>query len=65
LWGFEPKNIEEWNRENWTSGCVRTALQCERVNNSSEGGKKRRIFETEDDEHPRLGRWVIFFGRKM
>jgi hypothetical protein len=27
LWGFEPKNTEEWNRENWTSGCVRrTAL---------------------------------------
>jgi hypothetical protein len=39
--GFEPKNTEEWNRGNWTSGCVRrTPLQCERVNNGSDGGKK-------------------------
>jgi hypothetical protein len=29
LEGFEPKNIEEWNGRNWTSGCVRrTPLQC-------------------------------------
>jgi hypothetical protein len=41
LRGFEPKNTQEWNRGNWTSGCVRrTPLQCERVNNGSEGGKK-------------------------
>ncbi|GLT65396.1 hypothetical protein SLA2020_378320 [Shorea laevis] len=41
LRGFEPKNAEEWNRGNWTSGCVRrTPLQCERVNNGREGGKK-------------------------
>ncbi|GMY37160.1 G-type lectin S-receptor-like serine/threonine-protein kinase At1g11330 [Fagus crenata] len=41
LRGFEPKNKEEWNRGNWTSGCVRrTPLQCERVNNGSEEGKK-------------------------
>ncbi|KAK4587732.1 hypothetical protein RGQ29_018938 [Quercus rubra] len=40
LQGFEPKNTEEWNRGNWTSGCVRrTQLQCERVNTSSEGSK--------------------------
>ncbi|KAG6639635.1 G-type lectin S-receptor-like serine/threonine-protein kinase At1g11300 [Carya illinoinensis] len=38
LEGFEPKNIEEWNRENWTSGCVRrTPLQCMNV---STGGKE-------------------------
>jgi hypothetical protein len=41
LRGFEPKNTEEWNRGNWASGCVRrTPLQCERVNNGSDGGKK-------------------------
>jgi hypothetical protein len=41
LRGFEPKNTEEWNRGNWTSGCVRrTPLQCEMVNNGSGGGKK-------------------------
>ncbi|KAL6333085.1 hypothetical protein AAG906_028268 [Vitis piasezkii] len=31
---------EEWNRGNWTSGCVRkTPLQCERTNGSIEVGK--------------------------
>ena len=40
LEGFEPKNTEEWNRQNWTSGCVRrTPLQCGRVNTSGEAGK--------------------------
>uniref|UniRef100_A0A2N9HWH5 Apple domain-containing protein n=1 Tax=Fagus sylvatica TaxID=28930 RepID=A0A2N9HWH5_FAGSY len=40
LRGFEPKSTEEWNRGNWTSGCVRrTPLQCERVNTSSDAGK--------------------------
>ncbi|GMY31158.1 G-type lectin S-receptor-like serine/threonine-protein kinase At1g11330 isoform X1 [Fagus crenata] len=40
LGGFEPKNTEEWNRGNWTSGCVRrTPLQCERVKTSSDAGK--------------------------
>ncbi|KAK7256018.1 hypothetical protein RIF29_29449 [Crotalaria pallida] len=34
--GFEPKNSQEWNRENWTSGCIRrTPLQCERANNQN------------------------------
>ncbi|KAM4113105.1 hypothetical protein ACJW30_05G193800 [Castanea mollissima] len=38
---FEPKNIEEWNKGNLTTGCVRrTSLQCERVNTSGEEGKK-------------------------
>ena len=39
--GFEPKNTEEWNKGNLTSGCARrTSLQCERVNTSGEEGKK-------------------------
>ncbi|GAU36626.1 hypothetical protein TSUD_387780 [Trifolium subterraneum] len=30
LKGFEPKNADEWNKQNWTSGCVRSAsLRCE------------------------------------
>ncbi|KAL2336788.1 hypothetical protein Fmac_011234 [Flemingia macrophylla] len=34
--GFEPRNREEWNGQNWTSGCVRrTSLQCERVSNQN------------------------------
>ncbi|XP_041025861.1 G-type lectin S-receptor-like serine/threonine-protein kinase At1g11330 [Juglans microcarpa x Juglans regia] len=41
LVGFEPKNTEEWNRGNWTSGCVRTTpLQCERVTTDGEERKK-------------------------
>ncbi|XP_050288914.1 G-type lectin S-receptor-like serine/threonine-protein kinase At1g11330 isoform X3 [Quercus robur] len=41
LEGFEPKIVEEWNRGNWMSGCVRRIpLQCERVNNSGDGGGK-------------------------
>ena len=36
LRGFEPRNQQEWNRQNWTSGCVRrTPLQCERANNQN------------------------------
>ncbi|KAK7395393.1 hypothetical protein VNO78_15950 [Psophocarpus tetragonolobus] len=32
LKGFEPSSKEEWNRQNWTGGCVRSKdLQCERV----------------------------------
>ncbi|KAK1557287.1 hypothetical protein Q3G72_021734 [Acer saccharum] len=41
LRGFEPKNIEEWSRGNWTSGCVRrTPLQCESINKTGDAGKE-------------------------
>ena len=41
LQGFEPKNTTEWNRGNWTSGCVRrTPLQCGRVNSTGNEGDK-------------------------
>ncbi|TXG47256.1 hypothetical protein EZV62_026550 [Acer yangbiense] len=37
LRGFEPKNIEEWNSGNWTSGCVRKRLlQCEKMNQTGD-----------------------------
>jgi len=37
LTGFEPKNKVEWNRQNWTEGCVRRAplQQCERYINQN------------------------------
>ncbi|XP_073222551.1 G-type lectin S-receptor-like serine/threonine-protein kinase At1g11330 [Cicer arietinum] len=36
LQGFEPRNKQEWNQQNWTSGCVRrTGLQCESANNDT------------------------------
>ncbi|KAK7826584.1 g-type lectin s-receptor-like serine/threonine-protein kinase [Quercus suber] len=39
--GFEPKNTNEWNRRNWTSGCVRRtpSSQCAVVNSSIEAVK--------------------------
>lgn len=34
--GFEPRDLEEWNRKNWTSGCVRKVpLQCDKLRNGS------------------------------
>ncbi|XP_014496731.1 G-type lectin S-receptor-like serine/threonine-protein kinase At1g11300 [Vigna radiata var. radiata] len=36
LEGFEPNNKEEWDAQNFTSGCFRsTPLQCERVNDEN------------------------------
>ncbi|KAF3433833.1 hypothetical protein FNV43_RR24936 [Rhamnella rubrinervis] len=53
LRGFEPRNKQEWNKGNWTSGCVRrTPLKCKRVNNSTtsstgdkESGKDDRFMK--------------------
>ncbi|KAL2336789.1 hypothetical protein Fmac_011235 [Flemingia macrophylla] len=48
LKGFEPSNKEEWNRQNWTSGCFRsTDLQCERVKdqNASSDAKEDGFLE--------------------
>ncbi|RDX74653.1 G-type lectin S-receptor-like serine/threonine-protein kinase, partial [Mucuna pruriens] len=37
LEGFEARNPEEWNRKNWTGGCVRNVpLNCENVKNGRE-----------------------------
>ncbi|XP_054778351.1 G-type lectin S-receptor-like serine/threonine-protein kinase At1g11330 [Prosopis cineraria] len=39
--GYEPKNLEEWNRQNWTSACVRKKpFQCEGFANRSEVEEK-------------------------
>ncbi|KAB5533920.1 hypothetical protein DKX38_017006 [Salix brachista] len=48
LKGFDPKNQDEWNKEIWTSGCVRmTSLQCDRIQNGSEVGKEDRFMKLE------------------
>ncbi|KAL4625485.1 hypothetical protein ACB092_05G029800 [Castanea dentata] len=58
LRGFEPKIIKEWNRGNWTSGCVRrTPLQCERMNDSIEEGKLDRFLKLEMIKVPDFARW--------
>ncbi|XP_010665857.1 G-type lectin S-receptor-like serine/threonine-protein kinase At1g11300 [Beta vulgaris subsp. vulgaris] len=38
LKGFKPKNIDEWNLGNWTSGCVRNiSLQCSNIGGKEDG----------------------------
>ena len=41
---FEPRNAEEWDRRNWTSGCMRNkALQCEGTRSEKHDcGQQRR-----------------------
>ncbi|KAL3523367.1 hypothetical protein ACH5RR_016201 [Cinchona calisaya] len=40
LKGFEPKDKDEWNRGNWTSGCSRKALlQCQKNSSAGEESK--------------------------
>ncbi|KAK2987271.1 hypothetical protein RJ640_017574 [Escallonia rubra] len=46
LEGFEPKNIHEWSRKNWTSGCERRTLsQCERNTSTSNQDKNDRFLK--------------------
>ncbi|XP_018840678.2 G-type lectin S-receptor-like serine/threonine-protein kinase At1g11330 [Juglans regia] len=62
LKGFEPKNIEEWTRENWTSGCVRrTPLQCMRANTTGEDGKKDGFLKVRMVKTPSLANWSAAF----
>ncbi|TXG47211.1 hypothetical protein EZV62_026505 [Acer yangbiense] len=57
--GFVPKHVEQWNRGNWSDGCVRrTKLQCERnssvagQNGGSEDGFKRfKCMKLPDSAH--------------
>ncbi|KAG6639638.1 hypothetical protein CIPAW_10G114700 [Carya illinoinensis] len=63
LKGFEPKNREEWNRENWTSGCVRrTPLQCMRASTGTgEDGKKDGFLKAKMMKTPSLANWSSNF----
>ncbi|XP_041025862.1 G-type lectin S-receptor-like serine/threonine-protein kinase At1g11330 [Juglans microcarpa x Juglans regia] len=65
LVGFEPKIIEEWNRGNWSSGCVRsTPLQCERVTTGGEEGKKDGFLKLKMMKVPDLAYWSSAFEDK-
>ncbi|XP_075664806.1 G-type lectin S-receptor-like serine/threonine-protein kinase At1g11300 [Castanea sativa] len=58
LEGFKPKNTEEWNRQNWTSGCVRrTPLQCGRLNTSGESGKMDAFLKLTMMKVPNFEEW--------
>ena len=58
LEGFEPKNTEEWNRQNWTSGCERrTPLQCGRVNTSGKADKMDGFLKVDKMKVPDFVEW--------
>ncbi|KAG6692475.1 hypothetical protein I3842_10G115900 [Carya illinoinensis] len=57
LEGFKPNNIEEWNREDWTSGCVRTPLQCMRGSTGGKEGKKDGFLKVKMMKTPSLANW--------
>ena len=60
--GFEQNNTEEWNRGNWTRGCVRrTLLQCERVNTGVEEGKKDGFLKLNMMKVPDIAVWSSAF----
>ncbi|KAI9198824.1 hypothetical protein LWI28_022669 [Acer negundo] len=53
LRGFEPMNMEEWSRGNWTNGCVRKRpLPCERINQTGEVAKEDRFLKLEKMKVP-------------
>ncbi|XP_054778564.1 G-type lectin S-receptor-like serine/threonine-protein kinase At1g11300 isoform X2 [Prosopis cineraria] len=51
--GYVPKNLEEWNTQNWTSGCVRKKpFQCEGIANRSEMEEKDGFVRLENMKVP-------------
>lgn len=53
LTGFEPRNTEQWKRQNWTSGCVRkTPLMCEVLKNESRVGEEDGFLRFENMKVP-------------
>ncbi|XP_074272129.1 G-type lectin S-receptor-like serine/threonine-protein kinase At1g11330 [Silene latifolia] len=54
LRGFVPKNSTEWNKGNWTGGCVRkTLLQCDTVGVKADG-----VLKMENVKVPDNAQWV-------
>ncbi|XP_054779126.1 G-type lectin S-receptor-like serine/threonine-protein kinase At1g11330 [Prosopis cineraria] len=51
--GYEPKKLDEWNKQNWASGCVRKKpLQCDTMGNSSEVHEKDGFSKLENMKVP-------------
>jgi len=60
LKGFEPRSKEEWDAQNWTSGCFRsTTLQCERAKdqNTSVDAKEDKFLELQMVKVPDFPEW--------
>eukprot|EP00257_Ricinus_communis_P019247 XP_015578177.1 G-type lectin S-receptor-like serine/threonine-protein kinase At1g11330 [Ricinus communis] len=56
--GFVPENGMEWERGNWTSGCVRRrSLQCDKTQNSSEVGKEDGFRKLQKLKVPDSAQW--------
>ncbi|XP_074272116.1 G-type lectin S-receptor-like serine/threonine-protein kinase At1g11330 isoform X2 [Silene latifolia] len=54
LKGFNPENIDDWLKGNWTSGCVRrTELQCR-----SPGSKEDKFLQMKQIKVPDYAHWV-------
>ncbi|KAK7246620.1 hypothetical protein RIF29_41490 [Crotalaria pallida] len=55
LRGFEPRNVDEWNRQKWTSGCVRKkALKCE---NGTVDSKEDGFLNLQKVKAPNFADW--------
>ncbi|XP_054778350.1 uncharacterized protein LOC129286414 [Prosopis cineraria] len=51
--GYEPKKLDEWNRQNWTSGCVRKEpLQCEGFTNRTDRDQRDGFVKLENMKAP-------------
>lgn len=60
LIGFEPRNIQEWGRHNWTGGCVRRSpLQCERVINKATNRKEDGFLKLQMVKVPNFAEGLI------
>ncbi|KAK3032627.1 hypothetical protein RJ639_036587, partial [Escallonia herrerae] len=58
LEGFEPRNLDEWSRKNWTGGCQRrTLLQCERNTSISNQGKQDGFLKLTPVKVPDFAQW--------
>ncbi|KAK9714804.1 hypothetical protein RND81_06G121500 [Saponaria officinalis] len=55
LKGFQPKNLDEWSKGNWTNGCVRrTELQCR-------AGKVDKFLQLTHVKVPDYAHWVFSY----
>ncbi|XP_074274094.1 G-type lectin S-receptor-like serine/threonine-protein kinase At1g11300 [Silene latifolia] len=55
LKGFNPENINEWKKGNWTNGCVRkTELQCR-----APGSKEDKFLQMKNIKVPDYANWIF------